>query len=51
MLSETKLKGATGFLTAGAIYTYLPYISLYIGSTAPVLTACASLLYGIRRFS
>jgi hypothetical protein len=33
------------------LYTYLPYLAVYLGATTPLLLSVAGALYGIRKFS
>ena len=51
LMSPLRLKGLSAFAASAYIYTYLPYIAVYLGSTLPVLTACAAGFYGLAAFS
>jgi hypothetical protein len=50
LLNPSRLKGVAAFATSLGIYSYLPYIAVYLGSTVPVLTACAAGIYGLLEF-
>lgn len=50
LLNPSRLKGITAFATSLGIYSYLPYMAVYLGSTIPVLTACAAGIYGLIEF-
>lgn len=50
-LSPRKLKGLGGFAASYGIYSYLPYLAVYLGSTIPIVSACAAGLYGMLAFS
>lgn len=41
----------SAFFASYSIYSYLPYISVFTGTTAPVIAACASLFYGMISFA
>lgn len=50
-LSPRRLKGITAFAATWGIYSYLPYMAVYTGTTAPILAACMAGLYGMNAFS
>lgn len=50
-LSPKRLKGLGAFATTFGIYSYLPYIAVYTGPTAPILGACFAGLYGMFSFA
>jgi hypothetical protein len=50
-MSPRRLKGLGAFASAATIYSYLPYIAVYFGSTMPIMTACVAGLYGMLAFS
>ena len=50
LLNPSRLKGITAFATSLGIYSYLPYMAVYLGSTIPVLSACAAGIYGLIAF-
>lgn len=50
-MSPLRLKGLGAFAASAYIYTYLPYLAVYLGSTLPMLTACAAGFYGLAAFS
>lgn len=51
LLSPLRLKGLGAFAATAYIYSYLPYIAVYLGSTVPVVAACAAGLYCVAAFS
>lgn len=51
MLDPARLKGLGAFAASYGIYSYLPYLAVYIGSTIPVLAACTAGVYGMLAFS
>lgn len=50
-LNPRRVKGLGAFATTWGIYSYLPYLSVYFGSTFPILAACTAGLYGMFAFS
>ena len=50
-LNPRKLKGVGAFATSLGVYSYLPYLTVYLGSTVPVFTAVAAGLYGMLAFA
>ena len=50
-LNPRRVKGVGAFAAAASIYSYMPYIVVYFGTTAPLLTACFAGLYGMLSFS
>ena len=50
-MNPKRLKGAGAFLSSMGIYSYLPYLTVYFGSTIPVFTACAAGVYGMLAFA
>lgn len=51
LLSPKKLKGLGGFASAFGLYAYAPYLTIYIGTTLPLLGAVAAGFYGMLAFS
>ena len=51
MLNPRRIKGVGAFATSAYMYTYLPYIAAYVGSTVPILTIAVAGLYGMISFS
>jgi len=51
MLNPQKLKGIGALAASYGIYSYLPYIAVSLGSTIPVVAACAAGLYGMLAFA
>ena len=51
MLSPRRLKGLGAFGAAFGIYTYLPWLYCYIGTSIPMVAACASVVYGMFAFA
>jgi hypothetical protein len=51
MLNPKRLKGVGALLASYSIYSYLPYIAVSVGSTAPIVVACAAGLYGMFAFA
>ena len=45
------MKGVGAFVTFGGIYSYLPYLVAYFGSTIPIASMCFAGLYGMLSFS
>jgi hypothetical protein len=50
-MNPKRLKGIGAFATFGYIYSYLPYLSVYVGSTVPMFAMCAAGFYGMLSFS
>lgn len=50
LLNPNRLKGITALGASFGIYSYLPYLAVYLGSTVPLLTACAAGIYGLIEF-
>jgi hypothetical protein len=50
-LNPRRLKGITSFATSFGLYSYAPYLAVYLGSTVPVLGAVAAGFYGMLQFS
>lgn len=46
-MNPKRLKGLGAFATFAGVYSYLPYLAVYVGSTVPVITMCAAGLYGM----
>jgi hypothetical protein len=51
MMSPKKVRGLGAFASMVGIYSYMPYMAVYLGSTVPVVAMCASALYGMLSFS
>ena len=51
MLNPTRVKGLGAFAASYGIYSYLPYMAVYIGSTLPIFTAAVAGIYGMLAFS
>lgn len=51
VLDPLRLKGLGAFAATYGIYSYLPYLAVYVGSTIPIVTACAAGVYGLLAFS
>ncbi len=49
-MNPKRLKGLGAFAASYGIYSYLPYIAVYLGSTVPIVSACAAGLYGMLAF-
>ena len=50
-LNPRRFKGLGAFISAYGMYSYAPYIAVYLGATAPLLGAVAAGLYGMLSFS
>lgn len=50
-LDPHRVKGIGALAASYGIYSYLPYLAVYVGSTVPILTACAAGIYGLLAFS
>lgn len=50
-LSPLRVQGLGAFALSATIYSYLPYMAVYLGSTLPILSACAAGIYGLLAFS
>eukprot|EP00347_Sterkiella_histriomuscorum_P020859 403336193 len=51
VLNPTRVKGLGAFAASYGIYSYLPYMAVYIGSTLPIFTAAVAGIYGMLAFS
>jgi len=51
VLSPKRLRGVGALVASWKIYAYLPYLAVYLGSTVPLVTACAAGLYGMLAFA
>ena len=51
LLNPKRLKGVGAFVASYSIYSYLPYIAVSLGSTVPIVAACAAGLYGMLAFT
>ena len=51
LLDPKRLKGLGAFAGTFCIYSYLPLLSAYIGTTAPMFAACIAGVYGMYSFS
>ncbi len=49
-MNPKRLKGLGSLATVLGIYSYFPYIAAYLGSSVPILTACAAGFYGMLAF-
>jgi hypothetical protein len=47
VLNPRRVKGLTGFVSSLGIYTYMPYMAVYLGSSIPFFAAIATGLYGM----
>lgn len=50
-LNPRRVKGVGAFATAYGLFSYAPYLAVYLGSTVPVLGAVAAGLYGMLAFA
>ena len=50
-LNPRRIKGDGAFASAYGLYAYAPYLTIYLGTTLPVLGAVAAGLYGMLAFS
>lgn len=50
-LNPRRFKGLGAFASLAGIYSYLPYLTVYVGSTIPVFAMCAAGLYGMLAFA
>ena len=50
-LNPRRLKGITAFASSYGIYTYAPYLAVYLGTTLPMLGVVCAGLYGMLAFS
>lgn len=50
-LNTRRFKGLGAFAASYGIYTYLPYIAVYLGSTIPMVSACFAGFYGLIAFA
>jgi hypothetical protein len=50
-LNPRRFKGIGAFISAYGLFTYAPYLAVYVGATAPFLGAVAAGLYGMLSFS
>jgi len=51
LLNPSRVRGIGGFAFSWGIYSYLPYLTIYFGTTLPILAACSAGLYGMLSFS
>lgn len=51
LMNPKRLKGVGAFAATYSIYSYLPYLAAYLGSTVPVVAACAAAFYGMLSFA
>ena len=51
VLTPRRLKGVSALASAFGLYSYAPYLAIYIGTTMPVLGAVVAGLYGMFSFS
>lgn len=47
LLNPPRLKGLGALAASAGIYSYLPYLTVYLGPTVPLLTAVLSGVYGM----
>jgi hypothetical protein len=50
-MNPRRLKGLGAFASAYGLFSYAPYLAIYMGATAPYLAAAAAGLYGMLSFS
>ena len=50
-LNPRRLKGLGAFVSAYGLYAYAPYLTVMVGTTAPILGAVTAGLYGMLSFS
>jgi hypothetical protein len=50
-MNPRRLKGLGAFASSLYLYTYAPYLTLYLGSTVPILGAVAAAFYGMFSFA
>ena len=51
LLNPQRIKGVGAFFASYSIYSYLPYLAVSLGSTIPVVAACAAGIYGMLAFA
>ena len=51
VLNPRRIKGLGAFGASLAIYSYLPFLYAYMGTTVPMLGACFAGLYGMYAFA
>lgn len=51
LLNPKRIKGVGSFAATWYIYSNLPYLAVYLGSTLPVLAACAAAFNGMISFA
>ena len=51
VLNTRRFKGLGAFAASFGLYTYLPYIAVYLGSTIPMISACFAGFYGLIAFA
>lgn len=51
VMNPKRVKGLGAFAASYGIYSYLPYLAAYLGSTVPVVTACFAAFYGMLSFA
>lgn len=50
-MNPRRIKGVGAFASAYGLYAYAPYLTIYLGTTFPMLGAVALGLYGMLAFS
>ena len=50
-LTPRRFKGLGAFAASYGLYSYMPYLAVYLGSTIPMVTACFAGLYGLIAFA
>ncbi len=50
-MNPRRVKGLGAFAGAASIYTYMPYLAAYLGSTVPLVSLVAASLYGMLAFA
>jgi hypothetical protein len=50
-LNPRRFKGLGAFAATYGLYSYMPYIAAYVGTTLPIVTACFTGLYGLLAFA
>lgn len=50
-MNPKRVKGLGAFAASYGVYSYLPYLAVYLGSTIPAVTALGAALYGMLSFS
>lgn len=49
-MNPQRMRGIGGLAVSYGLYSYLPYIAVYLGPTVPVVSAVAAGLYGVLNF-